>query len=182
MAKRKYMLTIILALFIMPGFLIAQNTELYELTESFKDLEDISFTELNADEITVKSDESKGLQYVMENIEVVRMIKIEKDRKLANKYFNQFKKLLTEEPYIEVMTVNDGSGENISLFVQKDDKEYVKEAAMIIKEKKDVFFIYMKGKIDLAEIGGFDKLFHMKEMKGMCLDGKKMHIKVCDDD
>lgn len=182
MKIKHLILSVVLATLMIPGSLLAQKTELYELTESFKEMEDITFTELNADEITVKSDESEGMQYVMENIEVVRMIQIEKDRKLSDKYFNKFYKILSKTPYIEVMTVNDGSGENISLYISKNGDENVNEAAMILKEKKDVFIIYMKGNIDLEEIGGFDKLIHMKSMKGMCLDGKKMHIKVCDDD
>jgi len=180
MKTLKFYCILITVLLVLPAYLAAQDSSLDKLTKSFGEMDDVTYAQLQSNDIKIESEGNEGMNYVINNLEVVRMISIEKNRKKSEKYFAEFSKIVSQPPYIEVVTIVDEE-ETFSIYVNRGSDNNIKEAVLITREGKDANFIYMKGDINLEKLGGFDKLVQLQNMKIPCMDGKKMEVKDCKD-
>ena len=143
-------------------------------------MDDVTYQQLQSNDNKIESEGNEGMNYVINNLDVVRMISIEKNRKKSEKYFAEFTKILSQQPYTEVVTIIDEE-ETFSIYVNRGADNNIKEAVSITRQGKVANFIYMKGNINLEKLGGFDKLVQLHGLKMPCRDGEKMEIKDCKD-
>ncbi len=161
---------LVLCVIFMASGMMAQD-KLIGIIDSFSDLDNIEYVKVNAADIDVGEDTDDHIMYILDKLETIRVLEIEKNRKAADEMYKKASKVLKDNPYIEFMSVKTAD-ENVNMYVNKEGDDRLLEGALLVKEGKSATIIYIKGDFSLKKIGGIANILSSGFLQGIKVDGE----------
>lgn len=175
---RSIVITAILTIFMASG-IMAQD-KLIGIIDSFSDLDNIEYVKVNAADIDVNEDADDHIMYMLDQLETIRVLEIEKDKKASKELYDKAYNVLKNDPYTEFVSVQTAE-ETVGMYVNREGNDRILEGVLLVKEAKSATIIYMKGDFSLKRIGGIANYLNHEFLQGLKVDGKHVfHHHKCD--
>lgn len=173
MKKQLIKLTVIIAI-LLPATIFAQSNfnELYEKYAGQDGFTSINispemFKFLSSIDMSDSSKDSKQAQYVLQQLEGLKMLVYEKpEGKEGFDFYKEVKSKLPLKEYTELMTVKD-SDSDIKFLIKKAGKNRVSELLMIVVGDEEVVVMSMTGDIDMNTISDISNSLDVKGMENL---------------
>lgn len=168
-----------LCVIFMASGMMAQN-KLLGVIEEYSDLEKSDYVKVNAEDIELDADTDDKIAYLINSLETIRVLEIEKDKKASAALYQKAIKILSMEPFTEIISVK-SEDETVKVFVNQEGDDRILESALLVKEGKSATIIYMKGDFNLSKIGGFGHVLSGEMMKNIKVHGEYVFNKHCEE-
>ena len=167
-----------LCVIFMASGMMAQSN-LLNVIEKYSELEKADYVKVNAEDIEIDADANDKIAYMINSLETIRVLEIEKDKKSSAAMYQKAYDILKKDPYTEIISVK-SEDEMVSIYVNKEGNDRILESALLVKEGKSATIIYMKGDFSLKKIGGITQMLSEEMMKNITVHGKHVFDKHCE--
>jgi hypothetical protein len=162
-------LIILITIFVLPGFLFAQETPLSSLYSQYVSEPGFETTEILPGstgfewEQQVTSDHIKDM---VKDIESVRILEYKGEGKYSTeKLWKKMSAAANGGNYTEVVTVS-GDSEQASVYMLKESDGIYKEIALMAKESDGITLVTVTGNIDFRKIFSPETMESLRELSG----------------
>lgn len=157
-------LSFVFALFLSTS-MFAQEDAITKYFSKYVDNEDFTvvyvsgkmFQMINKMELDFDDDEAEAVLSVVKDLKGLRILTTENDSK---RYYNEAVNIINTKEYETLMTVREGSNENVQFLVKDDGGDTLNELLLLVGGGDSEFvLISFIGAIDLNEVGKLAKAF-----------------------